>query len=154
MKNTKKITKKNKISTTKKNTSTNKKSQPKVKKTSTVNKKSSSKAKKIIQKPIENERLVAILTYFIIGIIWYFADENMKNSKIANFHAKQALNLLFISILGKIALGLIPVFGWFLLPFFSIFIFILWLIGLIHAINSEKKTIPIVGDLAKEYLKF
>ena len=49
--------------------------------------------KNMVNKNIENEKLVAILAYFIIGIILYFAEEKMKKSALATFHTKQVLTL-------------------------------------------------------------
>ena len=49
------------------------------------------KAGKIKTEEVKNEKLVAILAYFLVGIIWYFADENMKNSSLAKFHTKKIL---------------------------------------------------------------
>ena len=33
-----------------------------------------------------NNKLCAALSYLLIGIIWYFADEKMKSSSFAKFH--------------------------------------------------------------------
>lgn len=103
---------------------------------------------------IENEHVAAILCYFLVGIIWYFADEKMKKSSLVKFHTKQALNLWIISILGNVILSMLIVVGWVLLPIFGVAVFILWILGLINAINSKEQLIPIVGQFAEKYLKF
>lgn len=105
-----------------------------------------------------NEKLVAILSYFLVGIIWYFVDAKVRKDKRVKFHVKQALNLLIISV----AIGII--FGWILFWSFGIFyfiylilriaLFVLWIIGLINAINLKQKDIPIIGQLAGKYLTF
>ena len=46
----------------------------------------------------DNSKLVAILSYFLVGVIWYLVDEKVKKSPLAKFHVKQALNLMIISI--------------------------------------------------------
>jgi uncharacterized membrane protein len=104
---------------------------------------------------IENEKLAAILTYFLAGIIWYFADEKMKKSTLVKFHTKQAINLCLISIIGNFIFGLIPIIGWFILmPIWGLLILILWIIGLINSINEKQKEIPIIGGFAEKYLTF
>lgn len=104
------------------------------------------------------EKLVSILSYFLIGIIWYFVDEDVRKNKVVKFHVKQALNLLIISV----ALGII--FSFFTVITFGLFyfvylvvrviLFVLWIIGLINAINMNKKEIPIIGEFADRYLTF
>lgn len=105
-------------------------------------------------KTTNDGKTCAILSYLIVGIIWYFADDKMRNNEFAKFHAKQGLNLLIISFAGNLILGIIPIIGWMLLPIFGIAIFILWIMGLISSINGEKKMVPIIGQYADKYLKF
>lgn len=102
---------------------------------------------------IENENLAAALCYFLVGVIWYFADEKMKKSNLVKFHVKQALNLLIISAVINTVLG-ISIIGLVLMPLFGLFFFIVGIIGFIGAINSEKKAVPIIGGFAEKYLKF
>ena len=132
----------------------------------------------------DDEKLVIILSYFLIGIIWYFIDEKLQKSKLVKFHVKQALNLFIIGFAINIILEFLNlVFGF--LSFFSflnfifnsffdilfflsfldfifkfifkiicLFLFVLWVIGLINGINLEKKEIPLIGSFANKYLKF
>jgi uncharacterized membrane protein len=106
----------------------------------------------------DNVQAVSILSYFLIGIIWYFVDKEVRKSRVAKFHVKQALNLAIISIVISI---LFSFFGWFTFGFFyfvfmvvRLGLFVLWLIGLINAINMKQKEIPLVGSLAEKYLSF
>ena len=46
----------------------------------------------------DNSKLVAVLSYLLIGIIWYFVDDKVKKNAFAKFHVKQALNLFIISV--------------------------------------------------------
>lgn len=102
----------------------------------------------------DNSKTCAVLAYLLVGIVWYFADEELKKSDLAKFHVKQSLNLLIISLVGSMALGLIIVIGWMLLPLFQLAVAVLAIIGIINAINSDKKLLPIVGQYADKYLKF
>jgi uncharacterized membrane protein len=125
--------------------------------------------KKTSSGTIENEKLVSILAYFLVGIIWYFADEKVKKSNITKFHTKQALNLLIISVAISIIYSIImavltPLFlfgGFVLMGIFSLLallinlcILVLWILGLINAINQKQKEIPIIGGFANKYLTF
>ena len=101
----------------------------------------------------DHDRAVAILSYFLVGIIWYFVDDEVKNA-FTKHHVKQALNLIIISVVGNVGLVIIPFLGWVILPFFQIFILILIILGIINAINGSKKEIPIIGSFAEKYLKF
>ncbi|MFH1239944.1 MAG: DUF4870 domain-containing protein [Candidatus Diapherotrites archaeon] len=102
----------------------------------------------------DNSKTVAILAYFLIGIIWYFADEKVKKSEFAKGHVKQALNLLIIEIVVMTALGLIPILGWVMMPLASLAFIILWIIGLIAALNNQTKELPVIGQFASKYLQF
>lgn len=113
---------------------------------------------------IENEKLVAILSYLLIGIIWYFADGKMKESSLVKFHVKQSLNMLIISVILSIVLSvivgilsvtiiLIPV-ALLLGGFLQIAFLVLWILGLVNAINAKEKEVPIIGKFADQYLKF
>ncbi len=111
----------------------------------------------MVQEDVEKGRVCAILSYFLVGIIWYFADENMRKNTYAKFHAKQGLVLLVAWVvlwIVEMVLFAIPFIGWlFLIVVWlaSIGLFILWLIGLINAINGKEKEIPIIGQFAKNF---
>lgn len=133
-------------------------------------KKKATPAKKTTTKA-ENEKLVAILSYFLVGMIWYAVDEKMRKSKLATFHVKQALNLLVVSIIFSVVASIlgfiimllmfIPVIGWIIggliglvILLVQIGLFVLWIFGLVYSFNEEKKVLPIIGQYAEKYLKF
>ena len=64
----------------------------------------------------ENGKLCAIIAYLLLGIIWYFVDEKVKKDKFAQFHVKQAIVFLVLSIIVNVIGGLLPV-GVFVWPF-------------------------------------
>jgi uncharacterized membrane protein len=120
------------------------------------------KENKAVSKPAsaaDNGKTCAILAYLLVGIIWYFADENMKKSSLAKYHTKQALVLLIVDIVLVVAasiLGMIlvwiPIIGfvfmsliWFAV---SIGIFILWVLGIINAVNAVEKPLPVIGHFS------
>ncbi|MCD4762090.1 hypothetical protein K8R32_03995 [bacterium] len=99
---------------------------------------------------VDNGKIAAILAYFLIGIIWFFADEQLKKNEYAKFHVKQALILLIVSVCGSIILGFIPILGWVILPFFSLASLAFAVIGIINAAQNQKKELPFIGSYAKK----
>ena len=99
----------------------------------------------------DNEKLCAILSYLLIGIIWYFADENMKKSSFARYHAKQGIVFLITSLILSAVAAAIPFIGWFILaPIFNILLLVLLILGIINAAQGKEKELPIIGGYAKK----
>lgn len=92
------------------------------------------------------DKTVAIVSYitFIGWIIALILNSNQKTD-LGAFHLRQALGLFITGMI----LWWIPVVGWVL----NIVVFIFWLIGLINAIQGEKKPVPLVGDLYQDIFK-
>ncbi len=106
---------------------------------------------------IENEKVAGILTYFLVGIIWYFADEKMNKSNFVKFHTKQAINFFIIMIVTSLVISFIiwvPIIGWIIVWAIQIAFLVLWIIGIINSVNFTKKEIPIIGSFAEKYLTF
>ncbi len=104
------------------------------------------------QGDIENGKVCAILSYLFIGIIWYFADDNMKKNTFAKFHVKQSLVLLVASIILQVIGTVLPVIGWFLiLPLSGIFSLVWMVIGIINAVNGKEKSLPIIGQYSSKF---
>ncbi len=111
----------------------------------------------MVQEDVEKGKACAILSYFLVGIIWYFADENMRKNSYAKFHAKQGL-VFFVAWVAlwiiEMILIFIPIIGWlllFVLWIVWIALFVLWIIGLISAINGKEKEVPVIGQFAKNF---
>ena len=108
----------------------------------------------------DNSKTCAWLAYLLIGIIWYFADDKMKKDNYVKFHVKQALVLLIFGILWAIVLGILRsilffgVFGfWALWPIFLVLSYVplvFCILGIINALNSKEKNLPIIGSYANK----
>ena len=107
-------------------------------------------------------KTVGILAYCTaIGLIIAFVmNSDQKNkSELGVFHIRQALGLFITSFSMMIAsfiLAFIPVLGWILILIINlsyIGIVVFWILGLISAINSQKKLLPIVGPFYQKLLK-
>ena len=104
-------------------------------------------------------KTIAVISYLtIIGwVIAYVMNSNNK-SQIAIYHIRQSLFLMLAGIVLytiQTMLLLIPFLGW-LIALLSISIgialLILWIMGLIAAINGEEKPVPVVGEKAQQLL--
>ena len=104
-------------------------------------------------------KTIAIISYLtIIGwVIAYIMNSNNK-SEIAIYHIRQSLFIMLAGIVFYIVqtmLLFIPYLGW-LIALLSIpvglALLILWIMGLIAAINGEEKPVPIVGEKAQQLL--
>lgn len=101
----------------------------------------------------DDSKTCAILSYLLVGIIWYFVDEDLKKSEFARFHVKQAANLLIIGIaLSSVMLATFILV--FLVPLVNLATAVLAIVGIINAANGDKKQLPIIGSYAERYLKF
>ena len=101
----------------------------------------------------QNQKICAILQYFFpIGLIWWLVDEQMKKNSFVKFHLKQSLVLVVLSVALNIIFTIMPflmLIGWIV----HIAIFVLWILGLINAVNGKEKEVPIVGKFTS-YFKF
>lgn len=90
---------------------------------------------------IEKNKTMAGLSYLLFFLPLLVCPE----SKYAKFHANQSLMLLITTIAGNVILGIIPIIGWILLPFFDIGILILGIMGLINGFGGKASQLPLIG---------
>lgn len=106
----------------------------------------------IIEKTGEDKTIAVIAYLTFIGLIIALVLNNDKKYEFANFHIKQSLGLVLISI-GLFIIGMIPVLGWIISFIGSVFLLILWIFGLINAINYQSKPVPVLGDYFIDWFK-
>ena|SRR5687768_5832574 len=93
------------------------------------------------------DKTVAILSYVtFIGFIVAVILHGNNKTRLGAFHLRQALGLWITAIGCWVLFGLIPVIGWIALPFVTLGVFILAVIGLIAAANGQMKPVPLLGD--------
>ena len=113
---------------------------------------------------VEQGKVVAVLSYlvFLVGLIWFFADDKMRKNSFAKFHLKQAIVLVVIAIAYSIFASilsfilLITIIGSVLIPLLGLvwILFLVWVIlGIINSVNGKEKELFWIGGLAK-YLTF
>lgn len=96
---------------------------------------------------------IAIISYItIIGLIAAFIMNSEKKAPLASYHIRQVLGLALTGIsLGVI--GIIPILGWLVLIFGSFLLLIMWIVGLVNAINGKEKPVPVLGKKYEEWFK-
>lgn len=103
----------------------------------------------------DNDKLMGVLAY--LGILVLVPLLVAKDSKFAQYHAKQGITLLVaeiaLTVIYWIA-GLIAIvtggIGFILFPLVGIVwlgLIILAILGIVNAINGEEKPLPIVGGI-------
>ncbi|SOD15209.1 hypothetical protein [Pedobacter xixiisoli] len=108
----------------------------------------------------DNGKTASIISYFtIIGwLIAYFAMHKDNRTELSSYQLRQTLLLNITALVLGWGLGfilglLIATTGIFALIYVSyvvqLGIFIIWIIGLIGAINGQKKPMPIIGEKAQ-----
>ena len=103
---------------------------------------------------VNNGKAAAVLSYFLVGILWWLLDEKVKKNSFVKFHVKQALVLLIASVAVSVAgwvLIWIPVIGWIALAVLRVGIFVLWIIGIVKAAQGVKAELPLIGKFAKNF---
>ena len=91
---------------------------------------------------IENNKAMGIIAYFIFFIPLLAA----KDSPFAKYHANQGLTLLLTLIAINVVGSFIPIIGWMLIiPFGSLLILVLAIIGIMNAANGKAEPLPIIG---------
>ncbi|MCC8168370.1 MAG: hypothetical protein LIO37_03410 [Clostridiales bacterium] len=91
-----------------------------------------------------NKKVTGIVAYLtVIGLIIAFVAGDREGAK---FHLNQALVLWIVGVVGGL-ISYIPLVGGIISAIVSIFCFICWILGLIHAVQEEEKPLPLIGAI-------
>jgi uncharacterized membrane protein len=94
-----------------------------------------------------NEKTVAILSYItLVGWLAAIFLHGGQKSYFASFHLRQSLGLIITGAL----LALIPLIGWLL----NIAVCIAWFYAIFHAIQSNTRAVPFIGEFYQQHLDF
>lgn len=95
----------------------------------------------------DNVKTVAAVAY--LGITFFVPLLTNPESDFARFHANQGLLLLITGTVVNILGGMLMVvlIGLVILPLGNLFVLILFIMGLINAMNGEKKPLPLIGGI-------
>ena len=98
-------------------------------------------------------KTIAIISYFTwVGWIIAFVLHSSNKSQIGAFHLRQTLALMILGILAyivQIMLIFVPFLGWAIICIIWIGLLVLWIFGLVAAVNGQEKPMPVIGSLAQ-----
>lgn len=99
------------------------------------------------------DRTVAILAYItIIGFIIAIVMHSSKKTALGTYHLRQTLGLFITAVVAWFAsmiIAFIPFVNLVMVilgPAIFIGLFVLWIMGLIAAVNGQQKPIPLLGE--------
>lgn len=106
-----------------------------------------------------NQKTLSILSYVtIIGwIIAYVKGKELQpKNDLVTYHLEQGLGFFILSILVNVILSvvvfMVPALG--ILNYLSLVLLVLWVFGIINAVNEQKKPIPLVGAMFENKFSF
>ena len=108
--------------------------------------------------PAKEDTTIALLAYitpiaFGVGIVIAIIMHNSKKTALGAYHLRQSLGLLVTAIVLMVpyALPIVNVVWFFISPFISIALLVLWIMGLIAAVNGQLKPLPVVGEYYQKW---
>jgi uncharacterized membrane protein len=107
------------------------------------NKKTIEAEPKAENKDVEENRAITFLSY--LGILFLVPLLAKKESKFAQFHAKQGLVLTIGWFIGSFTIWILG-----LGILINLVVLVLSIIGLVNVNEGKMKSLPIVGDIAKK----
>ncbi len=101
----------------------------------------------------DKEKSNGIIAYItIIGWVIAFVQNQEPKSEYVNFHIRQMLGIGVAGIALSV-INIIPILGTLVFLLGIIPLGILWVMGLMGAINGNRKPVPIVGEHFQEWFK-
>jgi len=106
-----------------------------------------------VSSTITEGKNIAIIAYItFIGLIIAFVMNNEKKNTFASYHIRQSLGLALTAVALSL-INIIPILGWIVSFLGSFFVLVLWIIGLINAVNLKEKPVPVLGKKFEEWFK-
>ncbi len=100
------------------------------------------------QEDIQDNKVIAALSYF--GLLVLVPLLAKKDSPFCQFHAKQGLVLL-IAWFALGIISIIPILGWIVGILGSLFLLVLFVIGLVNALGGNVKELPVIGQYGAKF---
>ena len=95
---------------------------------------------------MEQNKLIGIISYItVIGFIIALILNQEKKDPFSSFHIRQSLGI-FVTGLGLSILAVVPIIGWIVAIVGSLVVLVMWILGLISAINGTMKPVPVLGE--------
>jgi uncharacterized membrane protein len=97
-----------------------------------------------------SENVAGLLAYIVVVGIIFLLIEPYSRNRFIRFHCWQSIGLGVVWVAGHIILGLIPVIGWIISPFFFLAMLIVAIIAAVKAYQNQMWKLPIIGDFAEK----
>ena len=96
----------------------------------------------------------AVLSYLLIGIVWFFVDKKIRKNTFAKFHVKQAIIFVIFLLIVNIAVSVFSMisnnFGSIVGYIVYTVMTILWILAIIFAAAGRENKIPVIGIFANK----
>ena len=106
----------------------------------------------------KEDTTVALLAYItIIGFIIAIVMHSSKKTTLGSFHLRQVLGLIVTGLviwIPCLIISLIPFVNFIMIlvwPLLGLSLLVLWVMGLIAAINGQQKPMPVVGEYYQKW---
>lgn len=96
------------------------------------------------------DNIAGLLAYLFIPAIIFLLVEPYNRNRFIRFHSFQSIFIGIFSLVVHTVLWMIPVLGWIIAPFFSLLMFIVWIVCMIKAYQMQYFKLPFIGDLAEK----
>jgi uncharacterized membrane protein len=105
---------------------------------------------------IEEGKTIAIIAYItIIGLIVAIVMNNDKKNSFAAYHIRQSLGIIVLSLGVWIVYLIVTLLLY--IPFISTLLYlallVFWVLGLITAVQGQKKPLPLVGEQFQKWFR-
>ncbi len=105
---------------------------------------------------IEEGKTIAIISYVtLIGLIIAIVMNNDKKNSFASYHIRQSIGIIVLYFIVWVFFYILSYV--FYIPFLStilyIGVFVLWILGILAAVQGETKPVPLVGEKFQEWFK-
>jgi len=106
-----------------------------------------------MENQINEGKTPAILAYItIIGWIAAFVMNNEKKNPFASYHLRQGLGI-FLTGFAFSFVNIIPLLGQIVFLAGIIVLFIMWITGLLNALNGKEKPVLLLGEKYDQWFK-
>jgi uncharacterized membrane protein len=101
---------------------------------------------------IQDGKMMAIISYItVIGTIIAFIMNQNKHNYFASFHIRQAIGIFLVGMVVNF-ISRFTDFGW-LDGILGIGVLILWVMGIVSAIQGKEQRVPLLGDQFQEWFR-
>ena len=101
---------------------------------------------------VQEGKTIAIISYItVIGTLVAFIMNQNKQNFFASFHIRQALGVFLVYLLVNFTQGFIDI-GW-VDNILTMGVLVLWVFGLIGAVQGEERRVPLLGDQFQEWFR-